>query len=60
MKQSTNMYDSLPNVLNATQLANTLGISRAGAYNLMGEPGFPHPANRQPQAGIQTAPCRVD
>ncbi|MDL2325118.1 helix-turn-helix domain-containing protein [Ruminococcaceae bacterium OttesenSCG-928-A16] len=41
MKQSTNMYDNLPNVLNAAQLAQTLGISRAGAYNLMNSRGFP-------------------
>ena len=41
MKQSTNMYDNLPNVLNATQLADTLGISRAGAYNLLNKKDFP-------------------
>ncbi len=41
MNQNTNMYCDLPNVLNATQLARTLGISRAGAYNLMNSKGFP-------------------
>ena len=28
-------YDNLPAVLNATQLATALGISRAGAYQLL-------------------------
>ncbi len=43
MNQSTNtnMYDHLSSVLNASQLASTLGISRAGAYNLLGSKGFP-------------------
>ena len=41
MNQSTDMYNTLPNVLNATQLADTLGISRAGAYNLLGRNDFP-------------------
>lgn len=31
----------LPIVLNAMQLATTLGISRAGAYNLLNSAGFP-------------------
>ncbi len=30
-----------PAVLNATQLAEVLGISRAGAYNLMHQEDFP-------------------
>ncbi len=41
MNQSVTMYNDLPNVLNASQLARTLGISRAGAYNLLGSKGFP-------------------
>lgn len=41
MKEHANPYDELPNVLNAKQLAATLGISRAGAYNLMGGKDFP-------------------
>ena len=31
----------LPMALNAAQVAATLGISRAGAYNLMRSEGFP-------------------
>lgn len=34
-------YDSLPAVLNANQLANALGISRAGAYQLLNTGTFP-------------------
>ena len=34
-------YDSLPAVLNANQLATTLGISRAGAYQLLNTGTFP-------------------
>lgn len=34
-------YEKLPDVLNAAQLANTLGISRAGAYNLLDRKDFP-------------------
>ena len=34
------LYD-LPPVLNATQLAAALGISRAGAYNLFNTADFP-------------------
>ena len=34
-------FDSLPPVLNATQLSEVLGISRAGAYNLMHREDFP-------------------
>ena len=34
-------YDELPTVLNATQLATTLGISRAGAYQLLNRRDFP-------------------
>jgi predicted DNA-binding transcriptional regulator AlpA len=41
MTQDANMYQTLPNVLNAAQLADTLGISRAGAYNLLNRKDFP-------------------
>lgn len=34
-------FSNLPPVLNATQLASVLGISRAGAYNLLNSAGFP-------------------
>ena len=34
-------YESLPPVLNADQVAATLGISRAGAYQLLHMESFP-------------------
>lgn len=34
-------YDQLPVALKANQVAAVLGISRAGAYNLMRSEGFP-------------------
>ena len=34
-------YEQLPAVLNAEQLAHTLGISRAGAYQLLDRDSFP-------------------
>ena len=33
--------ETLPTVLNANQLASVLGISRAGAYNLLNSQDFP-------------------
>jgi len=33
--------NNLPPVLNAAQLASILGISRAGAYNLLNSKNFP-------------------
>lgn len=33
--------ETLPPVLNATQVSEVLGISRAGAYNLMHREDFP-------------------
>ena len=33
--------ETLPPVLNATQVSEVLGISRAGAYNLMHRADFP-------------------
>jgi len=40
MNQKTS-YDQLPIMLNANAIAQTLGISRAGAYELMHSEGFP-------------------
>ena len=40
-KESVSSYDQLPVALNADQVAAVLGISRAGAYNLMRSDGFP-------------------
>lgn len=34
-------FDQLPPILNAEQLATTLGISRAGAYQLLRQRDFP-------------------
>ena len=34
-------YNDLPDILNARQLAAVLGISRAGAYNLLNNKSFP-------------------
>ena len=34
-------YDDLPAVLNANQLATALGLSRAGAYQLLNTATFP-------------------
>lgn len=36
-----NNYENLPAVLNANQLAAALGISRAGAYQLLNTVTFP-------------------
>ena len=36
-----NNYENLPAVLNANQLAAALGISRAGAYQLVNTATFP-------------------
>ena len=40
-KESVSSYDQLPVALNADHVAAVLGISRAGAYNLMRSEGFP-------------------
>ncbi len=45
-----NNYENLPAVLNANQLAAALGISRAGAYQLLNTGTFPHAAHRQAAA----------
>lgn len=41
MSQNDSAYQNLPDVLNARQLAAILGISRAGAYNLLASKDFP-------------------
>ena len=41
MKGNYTSFDQLPLTLNAEQLAQVLGISRAGAYQLMHAKGFP-------------------
>jgi predicted DNA-binding transcriptional regulator AlpA len=41
MKATKTSYDQLPIMLNANEIAQTLGISRAGAYELMNSDGFP-------------------
>ena len=35
-------YDDLPLMLSAPEVAAVLGISRAGAYDLVRSAGFPH------------------
>ena len=35
-------YDDLPLMLSAPEVAEALGISRAGAYDLVRSDGFPH------------------
>ena len=40
-KKEVSSYDELPVSLNADQVTAVLGISRAGAYNLMRSEGFP-------------------
>ena len=34
-------FETMPDVMNAKQLAEALQISKAGAYNLLNEPDFP-------------------
>ena len=42
MKESKyKSFDELPLMLNAEMVADVLGISRAGAYELINEEGFP-------------------
>ncbi|MBQ9943390.1 MAG: helix-turn-helix domain-containing protein [Clostridia bacterium] len=35
------MFEWLPDILNARQIASALGISRAGVYNLLSRTDFP-------------------
>ena len=49
MKHSTyTSYDELPLMLSVAEVAAVLGISRAGAYELVHSDGFPRAQNRQP------------
>ena len=41
MEQIFTSFDQLPIMLNAEQVAQVLGVSRAGAYQLMHAKGFP-------------------
>jgi predicted DNA-binding transcriptional regulator AlpA len=41
MKTKYKTLDELPVTLSATDIAETLGLSRAGAYNLLNIKGFP-------------------
>lgn len=41
MSHNKTSYEQLPIMLNANTIAQTLGISRAGAYELMHSKGFP-------------------
>jgi predicted DNA-binding transcriptional regulator AlpA len=41
MKTKYKTLDELPVTLNAADVAETLGLSRAGAYNLINSKGFP-------------------
>lgn len=41
MTQNKTSYEQLPIMLNADAVSQTLGISRAGAYELMHTKGFP-------------------
>jgi len=41
MSPTKTSYEQLPLMLNADQLSETLGISRAGSYELMHSKGFP-------------------
>lgn len=38
---SDRIFDDLPDILDATQIASALQISRAGAYNLLSSVDFP-------------------
>ena len=35
------LFSDLPDIIDAKILAETLSISKSGAYSLMNEPGFP-------------------
>ena len=38
---SYQIFDDLPDIIDATQIASALRISRAGAYNLLSSEDFP-------------------
>lgn len=41
MSMTNEPYNNLPDILSANMLAETLGISRAGAYQLLNSADFP-------------------
>ena len=41
MERTFTSFEELPTTLNADQVADYLGISRTGAYNLLRSKGFP-------------------
>ena len=41
MTSNYNSFDDLPVILSVSQIADVMGISRAGAYNLAKSQGFP-------------------
>ena len=52
MKESAyKSYEDLPLFLNAELVAQVLGISLAGAYDLLHSEGFPRPEDRHPHGG---------
>ncbi len=55
-----NNYENLPAVLNANQLAAALGISRAGAYQLLNTGSVSHAADRQAAPGAERQAHRLD
>ena len=48
MKKRYMSYDELPAFLNAEDIAQLLGISRAGAYEMMHAEGFPLLQSQKP------------
>ena len=45
--------ETMPDVMDAKQLADVLRISKAGAYNPAEQPGFSHFADRRTEAGYE-------
>ena len=54
-----NNYENLPAVLNANQLATALGISRAGAYQLLNTESFPTLRIGVPSTFMRKFICRL-
>lgn len=52
-------YDELPLMLNVVQVAAVLGISRAGAYELVHSEGF-YAEDRQPHRSAEGQAAGVD
>lgn len=53
-------YDELPLTLNVVQVAAVLGISRAGAYELVHSEGLPYAEDRQPHRGAEGQAAGMD